>query len=95
MYMPPEFHDGCVSRETSFDIFSLGQLSLYTIVQEFPTPAALTRVDPRVVLGHSEIHRRLQHIEKLSRLIGGKAQLLAYVITQCLQNDPKQRPSAK
>ena len=96
--MPPEFHEWCVGCETSFDIFSFGQLVLYIIVQEFPIPTALTYEDsnkPGVILGHSEVQRRIQHIEKFCRLIGGMAQSLVCVIVQCLQNDPRQRPSAK
>ena len=58
-------------------------------------PTSLTYVDsnnPELILGHSEIQRRLQYIEKFSRLVGGVAQ---YLVVQCLQNDPTQRPSAK
>ena len=96
--MPPEFHDGYMSCEASFDVFSFGQLSLYTIVQEFPLPTELTYIDstnPGVILCRSEIQRRLQHIEKFTRLIGRVAESLATLTVKCLHNDPRQRPSVK
>ena len=96
--MAPEVLAENVMYTTASDIFSFGHLSLYTILQQFPVPTAPTSIDhnnPGVVVGHSEVQRRSQYIQQLSQLLGSATHPVVQVITQCIQNVPVQRPSAR
>ncbi len=96
--MPPESLEENPKYNSSIDMFSFGHLSLYTIVNEFPLPTAPTRIDtndPSKVVGLTEIERRSRQIEKLLEIMGGKEHPMVQLVTLCLQNDSKQRPSAR
>ena len=96
--MPPEALEIKAKYNTTIDMFSYGHLSLYTIVQDYPVPTAPTRPDPNnpgMVIGLTEVQRRSHQMELLSKQLGGDEHFLVQLVTQCLQNDPKQRPSAR
>ncbi len=96
--MPPEALEKNPKYGTALDIFSFGHLSLYTIVQEFPYPSAPTNPDPNTpgaVIGLTEAQRRSQQVEQLSKQLGGEGHPLEQLITECLHNDPRLRPSAR
>ncbi len=92
--LPPEAQGVTPTYTVAVDVFSFGQLSLYTLVQEFPTPTALTYVDPSnpgVVVARTESQRRAHYIQKLP----GTSEAVVCLIEHCLENDPVQRPSTQ
>ncbi len=96
--MPPEALDERPRYCTAIDLFSFGHLSLFSIVQDFPFPTAPTCVDPSnpgIVLARTEVQRRSRQMEQLSQQLGGERHSLVQMVTQCLHNDPRQRPSAR
>ncbi len=96
--LPPEAQGVTPTYTAAVDVFSFGQLSLYTLVQEFPTPSAATYVDPSnpgVVVACTESQRRAHYIEKLPGMLMGTSEAVVRHIEQCLENDPGQRPSTQ
>ncbi len=94
--MPPEFN--LEENNTAIDVFSFGHLVLYTIVQDFPYPSPAVVMDPDnpgVLVARSEVQRRSRQMEQLSQQLGGETHSLVQLVTQCLHNDPRQRPSAR
>ena len=95
-YMPQEAFEENPKYSTTIDMFSFGHLSLFTVIQVFPLPVASNFMDPNnpgVIVARSEIQRRMRHIQQMSKQLGGRHPLVQLVM-QCLQNDPRQRPSA-
>ncbi len=96
--MPPEVLDQNPKYNAAIDMFSFGHLALYTLVQDFPYPTAHNRIDPnnpRMLVANSEVQRRSEQMEQLSRLLGGGIHPLVQLVTECLCNDPRRRPSAR
>jgi len=95
--MPPEVLEENPKYNAAIDMFAFGELSLFTVIQEFPLPTAPTYMDPDnpgMILGRSEVQRRARFIGELKERLGGEHRLV-HLITQCLQNDPRRRPSAR
>ena len=92
-YMPPEALCEDPQYDTSLDIFSFGQLALYTAIQEFPQVFNMVR-DPKMTsairLGESEILRRKKWIDLL-----GEQHCLHGIILQCLKDDSTNRPKTQ
>ncbi len=96
--LPPEAQGVTPTYTVAVDVFSFGQLSLYTLVQEFPTPNAPTYMDPNnpgVVVALTESQRRAHYIQKLPGMLVGTSEAVVHLIEQCLENDPVQRPSTQ
>ncbi len=96
--MPPEALGKNAKYNAAIDMFSFGHLALYTLVQDFPIPTAPTIVDtdnPGLIVACSEVQRRSEQMEQLIRQLGGQRHPLVQLVTQCLHNDPRQRPSAR
>ena len=94
-YMPPETIGGSVHYGTSLDVFSFGQLSLFTVIQSPVHPLlppsyhdSTGKVQVRL-----EVERRKEFIRKAEKLLSENHSLLD-LITQCLSNLPRDRPSA-
>ncbi len=97
-YMPPEVLEEHPQCNATIDVFSFGHLALYTLVQSFPYPTAPTHTDPNnpgMIVGVTEVQRRSRQMEQLVRQLGGQGHPLVQLVTQCLHNDPRQRPSAR
>ena len=96
IYMPPEALTKVPVYDTSLDIFSFGNIALFTLTQKFPEVDGATVTDPvtEKVTGLSEIDRRKSGFEILNRLFNTRK---AYIelTSDCLQNVTKNRPSAK
>ena len=87
-YMPPETLAQDPSYNTKMDIFSFGVLSLHLVSQVWPIPTEPVQVMPSgKLLPISEIDRR-----KAQFGLMGKDHCVFQLTTQCLQNDPVQRP---
>ncbi len=95
--LPPEAQGVVPTYTVSVDVFSFGQLSLYTLVQEFPNPSTATYVDLDlgVVVARTEYQRRTHYIDKLQGMLVGTSEVVVRLIQQCLENDPRQRPSTQ
>ncbi len=96
--MPPEALEENPKYNAAIDMFSFGNLALFTIVELVPIPGAATRPDPKnpgMVIGLTEVQRRPRPMKKLTQQLGGEKHPLVQLVTQCLHNDPGQRPSAK
>ena len=90
--MPPEALEENPHYNSTIDMFSFGQLLLYTVVQEFPEPTAATCMDPNnrgVIMARTEAERRARYIEQLH-----EGHPLIRLVRECLENDPSRRPSA-
>lgn len=95
IYMPPEAV-GLHSRySTSLDIFSFGNLALFTLTQQFPNLLAATYIDPKSdkVIGRTEIERRSNEFQLADSLLGSNNPLVE-LTRSCLQNRQTSRPTA-
>lgn len=90
VYLPPEAFNQKPIYDSKLDIFSFGQLSLFTITQEFPSPTAPTFLESstNTVIGVSEIQRRQAYIEMLDPIIPS-CPVIKELILLCLDNNPE------
>ena len=95
VYMPPEAIDDHARYNKSIDIFSFGNLALFTFTQVFPQVKAATYTNPNsgTVTGRTEIERRSDGIQLLEHVPGAQSQYLG-LIQRCLQNLPARRPTS-
>ena len=93
VYMPPEAVGTNPHYDTSLDMFSYGQLSLYVATGVFPgelLPATYTDPVTEKVLANSELERRRQYIDMLQLFYGEDHPLLT-TVKGCLHNMPSKR----
>ena len=90
-YMPPEAQGDSAKCGPSLDVFSLGHLSLFTIIQSLVHPLPSTYYDAGDVYARSEVKRRKEYLDKAEQLLKGNPSVVE-LIKQCLHNDPAQRP---
>ena len=92
-YMPPEAQGKTTKYNTSIDVFSFGNLTLFTLTQQFPEVQAATQTDPNTgrVVGLTEIERRSESFEQVYHELGREHPLVR-LAEQCLQNLPSRRP---
>lgn len=95
VYLPPEAFNQNPTYDSKLDVFSFGQLSLYTIVQEFPSPSAPTVFNSltNTIVAISEIQRRCAYIEMLDCIIPSHPKIKELIL-HCLDNDPQKRPKS-
>ena len=95
--MPPEAMGEHTQYNSSLNIFSFGNIALFTLTQEFigKKLKAATYTDPtsRKIIAHSEIERREHSFDALHRKLGQEYPL-AQLTRDYLQNHPSDRPSA-
>ena len=92
-YMPPEALCENPTYDTCLDIFSFGQVALYTANQQFPevfTAIFDPKMTSAVRSGEVEILRRKKWLDMLP-----KDFCLENVILQCLKDKPKVRPQTQ
>ena len=96
VYMPPEAMEDHPKYNTSLDVFSFGNLILFTLTQEFPNLKNATYVDVKTkkLCPRSEIDRRIESFNRLVRELGDEKHSFISLAKQCLQNIPTARPSA-
>ena len=92
-YMPPEAQGKTTKYSTSIDVFSFGNLTLFTLTQQFPDVQAATQTDPNTgrVVGLTEIERRSESFEQVYHELG-REHPLVLLAEQCLHNLPSRRP---
>jgi serine/threonine protein kinase len=96
IYMPPEALTKVAEYDTSLDVFSFGNIALFTLTQKFPEVDSATVTDyvTGKVTGLSEADRRKSGFDILKHQFSTKK---AYIelTSDCLNNVAKKRPSAK
>lgn len=97
VYMPPEAIGELTHYNSSLDIFSFGNLALFTLTQEFVGTylKAATYTDPQTgkITARSEIERRKQGFHVLKHQLGDGSPFVK-LTEDCLQNLPSVRPTA-
>ena len=95
-YMPPEAMEKGTKYGSSLDVFSFGHLSLFTVIQS-PAHSLLFPIHTDewtgMISARSEVERRQEFIRKAKELLSEDHSLLD-LITQCLSNLQRNRPSA-
>ena len=93
-YMPPEAMGPHSKYDTSLDVFSFGNLILFTLTQQFPNLLAATYNDPESdkVIGRTEIERRLNEFQIADSLLGSKHPLID-LSKNCLKTRASNRPT--
>lgn len=98
VYMPPEAMGPHCRYDSSLDIFSFGNLALFTLTQQFPNLLAATYTDERFpelkIIARSEIERRSNEF-RIANSMFGSENLLLVVTRSCLENRPSSRPTAR
>ena len=94
VYMPPEALEPDANYDTKLDIFSFGNLALFTLTQVFPVLKAPTYIDrtTRRRIARSEIERRIDYIQQIRDTLG-EQHVVVRIIEHCLQDLPEDRPS--
>lgn len=93
VYMPPEATGYAPKYDASLDMFSFGQLALYTIIQVFPgdlLPATYCDPVTEFITGRSELERRKEYIDILDTTLELKHPVNV-TIKRCLSNLPNKR----
>ena len=94
-YMPPEALCAEPRYDAALDSFSFGVLMMATVVGREPSDSVL--FSPREVLKEDGSKRVIPELERRTNDFNAIARdhPLRDVIRQCLENDPKNRPSAR
>ena len=98
IYMPPEAveEDGAAKYNTAIDMFSFGNVALFTLTQVFMKnikPATYRDPTTRKLVARSEIERREEYIQLMYRDLSEQHPVVQLVL-QCLEYDQEDRPSA-
>ena len=90
-FMPPEVFGRNPKYGAPMDVFSFAGIVLHTFGQQWPTPSEQVQFDPatrrRVAL--SEVDRRKEFLDKMT----GEVERLKPLVEECLDDDPKIRPT--
>ena len=94
-YMPPEAYED-MEHDDKFDIFSLGHLGIYIIIQHEPHPLlphTYTTTEGEHC-ARTEVERRQKYLEKVKiHLHGGETHPLYTMLVRSLSDEPEGRPS--
>ena len=93
VYMPPEALEPDANYDTKLDIFSFGNLALFSLAQVFPVLKAPTYLDraTRRRIARSEIERRVDYIQQIRDKFGQR-HVLVSIVEHCLEDLPEDRP---
>ena len=95
IYMPPEAVGEDTRYNTAIDIFSFGNVGLFTLTQIFMKDLKGPNYqDPitRRIVARTEIERRIEYLEPLYRQFG-EAHPLVQLVVSCLEYSPDDRPN--
>ena len=96
VYMPPEATEDHPKYNTSLDVFSFGNLILFTLTQEFPHLKNASYLVPKTqeLRARNEVDRRIESFNQLVTELGDEKHCFISLAKQCLHNVPTARPSA-
>ena len=92
-FMPPEtLDDDDPVYGTPVDVFSFAGIALHVFSEEWPTPTASKKRDPRTrkLVALTEAGRRQQYLDKMTG--GAEVTTLRQLVERCLDDDPDERP---
>ena len=93
IYMPPEALEDESKYDTKIDIFSLGVLAIFALSQTFPKPLAQAyTTEGGKLVPRTELERRDSYMKQIAQELQ-EGHLLINMITQCMKNTPRERPS--
>lgn len=97
VYMAPEAMEDHPKYNTALDVFSFGNLIVFTLTQLFPVLKGATYVasGTNKLYPRSEIERRTESFNQLERQLGDENHPLISLAKHCLQNVPDARPTAR
>lgn len=90
-YMPPEALGQHASYGPSLDVFSFGNLSLFTVIQTHVVLLPPSYSDSKGDHLRSEVKRRKESIKRAEQILGEK-HALVMLIKGCLHNNMALRP---
>ena len=92
-YMSPEAMEAGEYND-KLDIFSLGHLAIYTVIQQRPHPIHGSKYYQHGrPLARTEVERRIYFIEKVKEELKTSSHPLLSLITDCLDDIPDRRPN--
>ena len=89
-FMAPEALRAPPRYNETLDVFSFGNIILYTLTHEWPNPDLPTRYEGDTFVPITEFQRREHCVELFT---AQEKRLFLPVIRQCLENRPERRPS--
>lgn len=92
-YMPPEALCYKPNYDSNFDMFSLGHLSLFAVIQTYPgdlLPPLFSDPLTEELRVRSEVERRAKYVKILHTKLA-KDHMITKMILQCLHNLPEKR----
>jgi len=93
VYMPPEALEPKPRYDTTIDVFSFGNLALYTLTQIFPELKAPSYINSDGnFVGRTEVERRIDYIQQIQHQLGRQHPIIQ-MIERCLHNNPRNRPT--
>ena len=93
VYMPPEALEPKPQYDTTIDVFSFGNLALYTLTQIFPELKAPSYINSEgSFVGRTEVERRIDYIQQIQQQLGHQHPIIL-MIERCLHNNPRHRPT--
>ena len=92
LYMPPEALQEVPKYDTQLDVFSFGHLTLFALIDNFPTVMPNTYNDPKTkeLRARTEVQCREKHIEMLVERLTDDHNITRMTI-RCLHNLPEER----
>ena len=92
--MPSELLEIDANYDITVDIFSFGNVALFTLTQVFPVLKAPNYIDraTKQCIARSEIERRLHYIQQIRDKFGQKHAMVG-IVEHCLEDLPEDRPS--
>ena len=95
VYMPPEAAEDTARYSAVLDMFSYGNLAVFTLTQTFPDLKAATYFDTnsQKIIARSEVERRDDLFQQLYEELEEEHKLVT-LSKQCLSNNPAERPTA-
>ena len=90
-FMPPEALQIPLEYDEKLDVFSFGNIILYTITHEWPEPCTSPLIRGDRLIELEEFQRRENYI---SLFTAQEKQLFLPTVRQCLENQPDKRPSS-
>ena len=91
-FMPPEACGPKPRYSDKLDTFSYGSVVLFAFSKHWPTPDSPTRTINDELRALTEFERRAEYAEHMS---SEERRLFLGIIKNCLENDPKRRPSSE